>query len=135
MNSCSACRFFLRFNNENIARMCSNPRPIYDMVDTFISAEHFSRLGALLLRRAQGLNVIDDSRRFRALFGTTPSVCSMFWALMCGRCRQGSGPEHFLWTLSFLKEYATEHALAALACVDEKTVRKLQWSFFSCWQI
>ncbi len=82
-----------------------------------------------MLGRAPDLSVVDGSQRFRALFGTSPSVFCRFWQMFVQRRPENSKPYHMLCALMFLKVYASENDHAALAGVDEKTYRKWQWTF------
>ena len=89
----------------------------------------FSSAADPMLRRTPGLSAAVKRRRFAALFGVTPAVCSSAWDLMRGSLPRSAKACHLLWTLLFLKAYAVEHVNAAIANVDEKTFRK--W----CWEI
>ena len=40
-----------------------------------------------------------------------------------------ASPVHLLWSLMFLKVYASEHINSMIAEVDEKTFRKWTWKF------
>ncbi len=94
-----------------------------------IGPEAFVAIGAAMLGRAPDLSVVDGSQRFRALFGTSPSVFCRFWQMFVRRRPENSKPYHMLWAIIFLKVYASEHDNAALAGLDEKTSRKCQWTF------
>ena len=72
--------------------------------------------------------------RFRALFGTSPSVCAVLW----DRCvevdkpgvSEGAVPCHLLWALALLKQYSGDDLLLALmGGVYPKTFRKWSWMF------
>lgn len=72
---------------------------------------------------------ITDARRFRAFFGASAAVCSDIWGMLRPEetMPKGSKPEHLLWSLVFLKVYASEQVLRSLVgSPDEKTFRK--WS-------
>ncbi len=85
----------------------------------------FATLGAGQLRRAPGLTVVDGHRRFRALFGASPSVCCLLWSLLCDTRPLQSKRVHMLWALMFLKVYATEHVHAALAGEDGEDLEEM----------
>ena len=84
-----------------------------------------------MLRRAPGLSIIVQRRRFRALFGATPSVCASAWGSMHASLPRAANASHFLWGLLFLKTYSSEHVSSAIAGVDEKTFRKWCWIIVS----
>ena len=84
--------------------------------------------GDKIFRRALGLSRTIRSRRFSALFGTTPAVCSTVWNLLLEKIPQSSRPEHLLWAFLFLKVYAIEHVNCALVQADKKTWRKWVWT-------
>ena len=66
-----------------------------------------------------------EDRCFRALFGTSPSVCAALW----DRCvevdepgvSEGAVPCHLLWALALLKQYSGDDMLSVL--VGESTQR------------
>ena len=93
-----------------------------------VSSESFSWIALPLMRQARDLSLADYPRRFRALFGASPAVCSVVWSLASRSLPPKARPIHLLWALLFLKVYATEHANASLAGVDEKTFRKWAWA-------
>lgn len=73
-----------------------------------------------------------EMARFRALFGISPNMASHVWEMIdpTNQMPQGVKPMHLLWCLMFLKVYASESVLCALAGgVDEKTFRKWTWLF------
>ena len=77
----------------------------------------------------------EDYRRFRSFFGVDPIHCTMVWTILDGYNFNGSRPNgmkpvHLLWALLFLKSYACDDILCALAGgVDKKTFRKWCWFF------
>lgn len=97
--------------------------------DDFVSPAAFFEIGTGLCRRAPGLHTVVHARRFRSLFGASPSVCSQLWALLAATRPASSKPVHLLWAMMFLKIYGSEHVHASLASVDEKTLRKWIWIF------
>lgn len=68
-------------------------------------------------------------RRFKSLFGVTPTVCSVVWNAIKDEAPRGAQPKHLLWCLSFLKEYSTEHNRRSIFKADEKTMREWTWKF------
>lgn len=70
-----------------------------------------------------------ENDRFMANFGTPPSIVALLWQMMASingidtYCK----PKHLLWTLMFLKTYATFDVIACRVGADEKTVRKWVW--------
>lgn len=68
-------------------------------------------------------------RRFKALFGVTPVVCSIIWEKIRASIPKGGEPKHLLWALLFLKQYSDEHARRSTVGADEKTMRKWTWKF------
>ena len=90
--------------------------------------EQFSlSLSRGLIRNARGLSSVVENRRFRALFGVSPAVCSKVWILIQASTPRSFQPIHLLWGLMLLKIYASEHVNAALSGVDEKIFRKWSW--------
>ena len=75
------------------------------------------------------------NRRFRAHFGTTPTVCLIIWERLDPfesilPYHRGVQFKHLLWALLFMKIYGTEHLHTSLVGgVDEKTFRKWSWIF------
>lgn len=63
-------------------------------------------------------------RKFRAFFGTSPTVCFAVWNMLLVHRPRKSTPEHLLWALLLLKQYSIESVNAALVGVSEKTFRK-----------
>ncbi len=88
-----------------------------------ISPECFEIQGHGLIQRAPGLGVVRSNRRFRSMFGVSPEVCAKTWNKLGSLRPENSEPRHLLWTLLFLKVYATETVNAAICSVDEKTFR------------
>ncbi|KAG9399900.1 hypothetical protein AC1031_011321 [Aphanomyces cochlioides] len=71
-------------------------------------------------------NKAQTGRRFKSMFGVSPSIASILWKDL-QPTPSDAKPCHLLWALLFLKVYATEHVHAALCQVDEKTFRKWTW--------
>jgi len=65
--------------------------------------------------------------RFRAHFGTSPGVCAICWNHIESKLPRNFLYTHLLWTLLFLKVYATESVLASKCQCDEKTFRTKVW--------
>ena len=73
-----------------------------------------------------------EERRFRELFGVGAMVAmaTFSWLNYVDRLPQGGTLKHFLWTLCFLKVYATETVMSSLCGgADPKTIRKWVWRF------
>lgn len=71
-----------------------------------------------------GLAMEGDKRRFRSLFGISAEVCAIVWKRIEAGRPSKSEPRHLLWSLMFLKVYATATVHATIANVEEKTFRK-----------
>jgi hypothetical protein len=69
------------------------------------------------------------NRRFAAHFVVPQDVVSELWGLLedQGSIPRGFRPIHLLWTLCFLKIYATENVLAGICQCHEDTFRKWVW--------
>ena len=79
--------------------------------------------GNLLANHDSGGSPMIGARRFRALFGTSPFICSIVWERLAGRRPRGAKPVHLLWALQFLKRYDTEHTNHSITGADEKSMR------------
>ena len=91
---------------------------------TMVLRRTFIRIAMSILKNSSG-RIDSKNRDFRALFGISPQVCVDTWH----RCNFSADitPKHLMWTLMFLKTYATEPVLASLAGVSRKTYRKWVW--------
>lgn len=71
----------------------------------------------------------NHSRIFRANFGVSPYICAAVWNLMVDTrlLPLRAQPKHILWSLLFLKVYASENVLCTICACDEKTFRKWVW--------
>lgn len=99
------------------------------MGGAMVDANSFRILGRDMSREAVGIFSMAEERRFRALFGTTPEVCSIIWEKIgMNRPKKGT-PQHLLWSLLFLKVYASEDVLSVITQSDRKTQRKWTWEF------
>ena len=92
-----------------------------------VQPETFMYLAEGMTGRATGLHSVNQERRFNSLFGVSPIVCCRVWQACVRRLPSGAEPVHLLWALLFLKTYATEDVLCAIAHVDRKTYRKYTW--------
>lgn len=98
------------------------------MEDDFLDALHFEKAAEVVIGRGNTYGTISNIRRFRACFGTSPSVCSIIWALISDELPDNKEPMHLLIALNFLKTYSTESIRSVLFRVDEKTLRERQWN-------
>lgn len=73
-----------------------------------------------IMKKGKGVSTSVVLRRFKALFGVTPLVCSVAWKKIGTNLPSKASLKHLLWSLLFLKVYATEHCNRALTGVDEK---------------
>jgi hypothetical protein len=82
-----------------------------------------------ILRRNCQLSDQSRTRIFRANFGVSPYICAVVWNELVDTrsLPQGARPKHILWSLLFLKVYATENVLCTICACDEKTFRKWVW--------
>lgn len=63
-------------------------------------------------------------RRFRALFGLDSKTTADCWNKIARGVPQGGSYRHLLWTLMFMKLYATEEVNSIIAQADRATFRK-----------
>lgn len=91
-----------------------------------MSTETFWSTGHKITRHNIDGSLTMGYRRFRAYFGTSPSVCSSAWNMLADVRPDNSKPEHLLWALLSLKQYCIESVNSTLIGVTEKTFRK--WS-------
>lgn len=70
-------------------------------------------------------------KRFKCLFGVSPWLVSIIWKrVFCENppvTEVTLRPIHLLWSLLFLKTYASETLIASYIGKDEKTFRKYNW--------
>jgi hypothetical protein len=79
-----------------------------------------------------------EERRFRELFGVSPTVALIAWNLMdaASLLPKGGSLKHWLWTLCFLKVYAKEQPMCSLCGgIDPKTLRKWVHAFIEAFTI
>ena len=94
-----------------------------------MSSAMFAHCGSEMLRKLPDGSDFTAHRRFRGVFGVSPDVCASVWTILGTAMPYGATPKHLLWSLFFLKCYATEHVNATVAGTDEKTFRKWAWTF------
>lgn len=94
-----------------------------------VSASTFAHHASEMMRCTPGLSQVVQERRFRALFGISAAVCAKAWDLIVDDLPHGASPVHLLWSLLFLKVYASEHNNHLITGADEKTFRKWTWIF------
>lgn len=82
-----------------------------------------------ILQKANHGSRETELRRFRSLFGVSPSTCAHVWQAMRNEIPPGGRPIHLLWALLFLKVYSTENVNSLISGADEKTFRKWTWIF------
>ena len=80
-------------------------------------------------QRAPEVSFSTEARPFRALFGVSAQVCAVIWGMLRGHVPRRSTPTHLLWSLMFLKVYASEHVHCEISGANEKTFRKWVWVF------
>ena len=80
-------------------------------------------------RQKSNRSELTELRRFKALFGVSPLVCTVLWNKIGRSKPKKSSPTHLLWALLFLRVYSNEHTNRALTGVDEKTFRTWAWRF------
>lgn len=91
-------------------------------------SEHFFwQLGHKFTGHKLNLSYSIGLRRFKNLYGVSPSICCEVWKMLQFPVLQSCTPEHLLWSLCFLKQYHTESTNSAIFGVDEKTYRKYIW--------
>jgi hypothetical protein len=91
-----------------------------------LTASDFLYYGDSILKRAKAEVTLGD-RDFRALFGVGANICSIIWNSCCFSTT--TKPKHLLWTLMFLKVYATEPVLVTIAgSTTRKTFRTWVWT-------
>ena len=96
-----------------------------------LEEEVFLWYGRDIFYKSKGAAKETDWIRFKATFGTTPTVCCIIWDLLITTeyLPDNGRPFHLLWALMFLNLYCAESVHAALADCDEKTFRKWSWLF------
>lgn len=100
-----------------------------------VTQDDFMCIGMSIMGRNHHHANETSRRRFSAWFGTDPQTCAILWEKLnyygwldyAGI--RGTHPKHLLWSLMFLKCYATEAVHSANVGVDEKTYRKWIWFY------
>jgi hypothetical protein len=65
-----------------------------------------------------------------ACIGSTFSICAKLWYMLQETHDiegKGAKPKHLLWSLAFLKVYATQFVLCSLLGTDRKTLMEWVW--------
>jgi len=99
-----------------------------------VDASVFKIEGSDIMSRAGAKAATDSrfSRRFSSAFGVKAYVCPAIWNMLESSDVikvENRHPKHLLWALMFLKVYASEDVLAALAGVHVNTLRKWLWIY------
>jgi hypothetical protein len=70
-----------------------------------------------------------ERRFFTSAYGSSPEVCCHTWEYINHYkvVPKKAVPYHLLWSMLFMKSYATEAFLSALVGTTEKTFRKWVW--------
>lgn len=77
---------------------------------------------------ARGSNVQCPLRKFKALFGISPTVCATGWNSIQSSLPEKCLPKYLLWACMVLKIYSSEHIHCTLVNTSEKTFRKWSWT-------
>jgi hypothetical protein len=101
---------------------------------TKVAPSVFVSIGLKILSKSKSArDGVTINRRWRALFGASPAVCSLLWAWVDPpnnpKLPENSEMKHLMWALMFLRDYNVEENHATLTGADEKTYRKWQWLF------
>ena len=94
------------------------------------TGKDFDDISCQMARRCQALSLQTQKRRYKSLFGCSSEITAKLWNLLLrlmSVIKLGCQPQHLLWTLLFLKQYASETVLCELCGCDEKTLRKWVW--------
>lgn len=94
-----------------------------------VSPEAFLSVAQDIMGTSHRHSRVVEAIRFRALFGVNHQVCAALWEKIGQKLLQGACLRHLLWSLLFLKVYATEPVNRQLTGADEKTFRKWSWKF------
>ena len=96
----------------------------------FPLGEEFRILGLSMAKKPTSGSINRQDRCFRSFFGTSWTVCAEAWLRIfpdLSRSDKFLRKKHLLWSLLFLKLYATETVHAGLVGCDEKTFAKWVW--------
>lgn len=90
-----------------------------------IQPSGFLKLGCRITNRSANARCYaTELHHFKAHFGTTPSNASLLWSkIQSQSLAPRASPIHLLWSLLWLKVYATETVLASYLGVDERSFR------------
>ena len=97
-----------------------------------VTASDFKHIGMIMLGRnpATAHNGVDFQRSYREMFGCSPRVCVTLWRHAdARRLYNGAHPQHVLWALLFLKIYATNIPLCAIAGCCRATFTLWIWRY------
>lgn len=88
-----------------------------------VTPNQFFQLCSIYFNRSSSVSSTSD-RRFMAMYGASPLVCTKIWDHLRNNLHQLARPVYLLLSISFLKFYTTENVFQAIFNVDEKTFRK-----------
>ena len=128
-SSVNECVKYVQYYNDIILCKIMYRCVLYTFQLYMVCADVFWSLGIVIAQHSTDSSSTVGMRRFRALFGATPTVCASLWNPAHDTRPEGTSPVHLLWMLLFLKCYGTEAQTRALVDADEKTVRKWVWAW------
>lgn len=92
----------------------------------------FQLLADELTRNCPHFSAMQQDRRYRAMFGVPIGIVHLVWTkLLSDSPVNGGRPVHLLWTLMFLKVYASENVFRTIHGADEQTFRNWTWKFIA----
>lgn len=94
------------------------------MVQLKVTQQDFLTFGGVLLRHRLNPNSLEDLRNFRSHFGVAPVTCVGLWIRIQQALPPNATPYHLLWTLLYMKVYASEFTLSGMARKTRTTYRK-----------
>ncbi len=98
-----------------------------NMIVGNLTPSNFFIKGMTYLNRLPSLT-LENEKRFRANFGTTPSICFVLWEKI-EALPSSVRYFHLLWALLFLKTYQSEKVISGIVGgVDEGTYRQKIWA-------
>ena len=119
--------------NLNKKKQASPSLPIhFTLFRQNILSDCFDRLASRFMKKCTSATV-QGPRRFKEAFGVSSRRCVIIWKFLQLNAQEGDmikeqvHPQHLLWTLFFLKVYATRSLNASLAGCDEKNFDKWIW--------
>lgn len=92
---------------------------------------HFTQSSSLNIQNPDHLSQT-ELRRFKSIYGVSPSICTVLWDKIYDIIPPGSHPHHLLYGLRFLKTYSTESVSACAEGCTEKTFREWSWIMINC---